>query len=174
MSEAFVNKVAESGIITLDLETYFPKETISVFDMKDFLFMGLILKEKDFREALKTLDTEQYKDKIVALTCTADAVIPMWAYMLAASKLQPVAKDVIFGTEENVRKHLLLKNLQAIDIADYTDQRIVVKGCGETPMPEEAYVAITQRLRPIAKSIMYGEPCSTVPVFKKERQNNPA
>jgi hypothetical protein len=94
--------------------------------------------------------------------------------MLAASKLQPVSKDIIFGSEENARKQLLLKNLQAIDIAEYTDQRIVVKGCGETPMPEDAYVAITQRLRPIAKSIMYGEPCSTVPVFKKERQNNPA
>ena len=174
MSEAFVNKVAESGIITLNLETYFPKYTIAVFDMKDFLFMGLILKEKDFREALKTLDTGTYKDKVVALTCTADAVIPMWAYMLAASKLQPVTKAIMFGSEENARKQLLLKNIEAIDVADYTDKRIVVKGYGETPMPEEAYVAITQRLRPVAKSIMYGEPCSTVPVFKQERQNNPA
>ena len=106
MAEGFVNKVAESGIITLNLEDHYPKEEVKVFDMKDHLFMGLILKEKDFREALKTLDTAAYQNKITALTCTADAVIPMWAYMLIASLLEPVAKEIIFGTEGSVKETL--------------------------------------------------------------------
>lgn len=167
MSEQFVNKVAESGIITLNLEDYFPKEEVKSFDMKDYLFMGLILKEKDFRESLKQLDISIYQDKIVALTCSADAVIPMWAYMLAASALQPVAKEIIFGNEEEVVQQLLIKNIAAINPKEYADQRMVIKGCGELPVKESAYIEITKLLRPFAKSIMYGEPCSTVPVFKK-------
>lgn len=167
MSEAFVNKVAESGIVTLNLEEYYPKEPIAVFDMKDYLFMGLILKEKDFREALKLLDLAPFENKNVALTCSADAVIPMWAYMLAASALQPVAKEIIFGNEEYAAQNLLLKNITAINAAEFTDQRMVIKGCGELPVKEAAYIEITRLLRPFAKSIMYGEPCSTVPVFKK-------
>jgi hypothetical protein len=167
MADAFVNKVAESGIITLNLEDHYPKEEVAVFDMKDHLFMGLILKEKDFREALKTLDTAPYTKKIVALTCSADAVIPMWAYMLAASLLQPVAKEIIFGTEAEVKEKILLRNINAMDESTLADARVVIKGCGELPIGEAAYVAITNKLRPVAKSIMYGEPCSTVPVFKK-------
>lgn len=167
MTEVFVNKVAESGIITLNLEDHYPKDEVVVFDMKDHLFMGLILKEKDFREALKTLDISIYENRIAALTCSADAVIPMWAYMLVASLLQPVAKEVIFGTEEKVKEEILLRNINAINIDELQDARVVIKGCGELPIGESAYVAITQKLRPAAKSIMYGEPCSTVPVFKK-------
>ena len=169
MAEAFVNKVAESGIITLNLEDYFPKDEVQVFDMKDHLFMGLILKEKDFREALKTLDTSVFQNKIAALTCTADAIIPMWAYMLAASLLQPVAKEIIFGTAEEAKEKILLRNIEALSPEEYTDARIVIKGCGELPIGEAAYIAITNKLRPVVKSIMYGEPCSTVPVFKKPR-----
>ena len=167
MAEVFVNKVAESGIVTLNLEDHYPKEDVAVFDMKDHLFIGLILKEKDFREALKTLDTSIYENKIAALTCSADAVIPMWAYMLVASLLQPVAKEIIFGTEEKVKEEILLRNINNINTDDLQDARIVIKGCGELPIGESAYVAITKKLRPVAKSIMYGEPCSTVPVFKK-------
>lgn len=167
MAEMFKNKVAESGIITLDLENYFSKEEIVLFDMKDYLFMGLILKEKDFREALKTIDTSVYNNKIAAITCSADAVIPMWAYMLAATVLQPVAKEIIFGSEAEAKKNILLKNINNIPVDDFIDKRVVIKGCGEQPIPEEAYVRITTMLRPVAKSIMYGEPCSTVPVFKK-------
>jgi hypothetical protein len=167
MSETFVNKVAESGIITLNLEEYYPKEAVAVFDMKDYLFMGLILKEKDFREALKQLDTSIYADKNVALTCTADAVIPMWAYMLVASALQPVAKEIIYGSEEFAVQSLLLKNIAGIPVEEYRDKRTVIKGCGELPVKEAAYIEITKLLRPYAKSIMYGEPCSTVPVFKQ-------
>lgn len=169
MSDAFVNKVAESGIITLDLEKFFPAEPVVVFDLKDYLFMGLILKEKDFREALKNLDTAVYKDKTVALTCSADAIIPMWAYMLVTSLLQPVCKEIIYGTEEAAKKKLLLNNISNIDTADYADKRVVLKGCGENPIPEEAYIEATNKLRPVVKSIMYGEPCSTVPVYKKEK-----
>jgi Protein of unknown function (DUF2480) len=167
MSETFVNKVAESGILTLNLEDYYPKEPVQVFDMKDYLFMGLILKEKDFREALKELDLSVFEHKIVALTCSADAVIPMWAYMLAASALQPVAGDIIFGTEEEAVKSSLKKNISKIPVDEFADKRIVIKGCGELPVTESAYIEITKLLRPVAKSIMYGEPCSTVPVFKK-------
>jgi len=170
MSEVFTNKVAESGILTIDLETYFPKEEIVVFDIKDYLFMELILKEKDFRAALKELSLEKFEDKIVAVTCSADAIIPMWAYMLIAAQLQPVCIHVILGNASEVEKKLLLQNIQRIDISAYIDNRVVVKGCGEKPIPEEAYLEITNKLRPVAKSIMFGEPCSTVPVYKKPKE----
>jgi hypothetical protein len=166
MSEAIVNKVSESGLITLDLEQYYPRDEVVLFDLKDFLFMGLILKEKDFREALKKLDWEAYRNKYVGVTCSADAIIPPWAYMLAASYLQPVAKDVIMGNEKEIHKTIFLQNIQRIDVNEFTGQRVVVKGCGETPIGEFAYMEITKRLRPVAKTIMYGEPCSTVPIFK--------
>ncbi|MBK6379011.1 MAG: DUF2480 family protein [Chitinophagaceae bacterium] len=168
MEAEFVNKVAESGIITLDLEDFYPKDETAVFDMKDHLFMGLILKEKDFREDMKNLDLTPYKDKNIALTCSADAVIPVWAYMLVASYLQPVAKEIIFGDADFLHKTLFLKNIEQINVENYKDQRVVIKGCGELPISETAYVAITNQLRPVVKSIMYGEPCSTVPVYKKK------
>lgn len=164
----FTNKVSESGIISLNLEEYYPKDDIALFDMKDYLFMGLILKEKDFRENLKTLDLSIYTDKVVAVTCSADAVIPMWAYMLVSSNLQPVARDVVFGTMEEVKNTLLLKNIAQLPVNDYEGKRVVIKGCGEIPVGEAAYLQATQLLRPVAKSIMYGEPCSTVPIYKKK------
>ncbi len=166
MSNAIVNKVAQSGLITLNLENYLPKKETVLFDLKDFLFMELILKEKDFREALKNLNWQQYKDKNVALTCTADAVIPLWAYMLVTTYLQPVAADVYVGTADEMQKHLFLKSISAIDTAPYAGQRIVVKGCGDLPIGAFAYAELTRHLLPHVKSIMYGEPCSTVPVFK--------
>jgi hypothetical protein len=165
--EIFVNKVAESGLITLDLEEFYPKGTIKVFDLKGYLFMELILKEKDFRAALQTTDWSVYQDAYVAITCTVDAIIPMWAYMLVASYLQPVAKDVVFGDEQKLINTLFIKNLVSFDAASYVDKRVVVKGCGEVSIPETAYVEITNRLRPFVKSIMFGEPCSTVPIYKK-------
>lgn len=167
MSEQFVNKVAQSGIITLNLEDYYPKGDIKLFDMKDFLFMELILKEKDFREALRQIDLSPYDGKVVALTCSNDAIIPVWAYMLVASLLEPVAKEIIFGDEAFAAQSVLIKNITAINKEMFNDQRVVVKGCGDLPIKEAAYIEITKQLRPFAKSIMYGEPCSTVPVFKK-------
>jgi hypothetical protein len=168
MSDAIINKVAESGLITLDLEDYYPKGEVAVFDLKDYLFMGLILKEKDFRAALQALDWTQYQGKYVAVMCSADAVIPVWAYMLVAAYLQPVAKEVVFGNEEELRKQLLLRNIRQMDVSDFADKRVVIKGCGEVPIGEYAYLEATQLLRPVAKTIMYGEPCSTVPIYKKK------
>jgi hypothetical protein len=168
MNEPFVNKVAESGLVTLDLEKYYPKDEVAVFDMKDHLFMGMILKEKDFREALKNLNWEAYRGKSVGITCSADAIIPVWAYMLAASYLQPVAKDIVMGDEKELHKQQFLKNLSQININEFADHRVVIKGCGETPIGDFAYMEITKLLRPVVKSIMYGEPCSTVPIYKKK------
>jgi hypothetical protein len=167
MNDPIINKVAESGLITLDPAKYYPLGETAIFDLKDFLFMELILKEKDFREALKNLDWERYRDKNVAITCTADAIIPVWAWMLAASYLQPVAKEIVMGDEKELHKTIFLKNLSQININEFADQRIVVKGCGETPIGDFVYMEITKLLRPVVKSIMYGEPCSTVPVYKK-------
>lgn len=168
MSDLIVNKVAGSGIVTLDLEQYLPREPVMAFDLKDHLFMGLILKEKDFREALKNKDWKDYEGKNVSIYCSADAVIPVWAYMLVATYLQPLAREIFTGTESEMQKHLFLRNLAAIDTASFNDQRVVVKGCGEQAIEPFAYTEITRLLRPVAKSIMYGEPCSTVPVFKKK------
>jgi hypothetical protein len=169
MEDVIVNKVAESGLITIDLEEYYPKEETAVFDLKDHLFMGLILKEKDYREALKNLDWSIYQNKNVCLTCTADAVIPVWAYMLTASYLQPVAKEIVFGDEDFLHRSLFLKNLSKLNPADFTDKRVVIKGCGDKNISETAYVEVTRLLRPVVKSIMYGEPCSTVPIYKKTK-----
>lgn len=168
MSETFINKVAESGLISLDLAQYIPNNEIVVFDIKPFLFMELILKEKDFRASLNTVDWSQYQDKIVGIFCSTDAIIPMWANMLIVSNLSPFAKSVYFGNESTIRDLVLLEAIQKIDASVFGDQRIVVKGCGDMPIGESAYIAITQKLRPVAKSIMYGEPCSTVPVYKKK------
>ena len=169
MAEEIINKVAGSALMELDLEDYYPRDELVVFDLKPMLFMELILKEKDFREALTKFDWSPYQDKVVAVTCTADAIIPVWAYMLVAVYLQPVAKDIILGDEKAAHQQMFMENIRAIDIGQYTDKRVVVKGCGDQPIGEFAYLQITKMLRPVAKSIMYGEPCSTVPVFKKSR-----
>ncbi len=168
MENTIINKVAESALTTIDLEEYYPKGETAVFDLKDHLFMGLILKEKDFRAALQTFDWEQFRNKNVAVTCSVDAIIPMWAYMLVASYLSTVAKEVVFGEESNILNTLLVRNVSRIKGEDYTDKRVVVKGCGDVPISEAAYVEITNKLRPFAKSIMYGEPCSTVPIYKRK------
>jgi hypothetical protein len=167
MSDVIVNRVANSGLITINLEHYLPKGDIVVFDLKEHLFMELILKEKDFREGLKNLDWNIYRDKNVALTCSVDAIIPVWAYMLVASYLQEVVQEMYVGTAEEMKKHLFLKNLGAVDVAEFSDERIVVKGCGDVTIDNYAYAEITRILKPVAKTIMYGEPCSTVPIYKK-------
>jgi hypothetical protein len=168
MQETIVNKIAESGIITLNLEDYYPKEEVIVFDLKDFLFMGLILKEKDFRSALQNINWQQYENKIIALTCTADAIIPMWAYMLVATYIQPYAQQVVFGNRETAIASIISKNISNINAHDFAEKRVVIKGCGDIQIPEAAYLEITNKLRPVVKSLMYGEPCSTVPVYKKK------
>ncbi len=168
--EPIVNKVAASSLVTISLEDFLPEEdALIVFDLKPFLFREMILREKDFREALPAHDWNRYEGKHVAITCSADAIIPMWAYMLVASMLQPIAASVFSGDINALRQHLLLQNIAALNAGDYLDQRIVIKGCGNRPVPEGAFIAITNCLRPVVKSIMYGEPCSTVPVYKQKK-----
>jgi hypothetical protein len=167
--DIIINKVAESGIVTLDLTEYMVEDSaIREFDLKPFLFREMILREKDYREALKQHDWSVYQNKHVAIGCSTDAIIPMWANMLAAAYLQPVAASVFYGTRQALQHHLILRNLQQLDVQQYAEKRVVIKGCGDVSAPAEAYVAITEVLLPVVKSLMYGEPCSTVPVFKKK------
>ena len=163
-----INKVAQSGLIEFNLEDYYPQGERVLFDIKKHLFQELILKEKDFRELMKQEDWTKYQDKLVALTCTADAIVPTWAYMLLATALQPFAKKIVFGDLKTLETILFNEALAAINPENYTDQRIVIKGCSNIPVPESAYVELTRILRPVAKSIMYGEACSTVPLYKKK------
>ncbi|SRR5579871_312864 len=168
MSEEILNKVASSSLISIDLEEYYPKGEIVLFDLKPLLFMELILKEKEFRAALQQIDWSKYQDKIVVLTCSADAIIPVWAYMLVTSYLQPIATDIIVGDEKSAASQIVLKRINELNPDDYLDKRIVIKGCGDLQIDSSAYAEITKILVPVVKSIMYGEPCSTVPVYKKK------
>lgn len=170
MENEIVNKVSQSGIITIDLEAFYPQGERVLFDIKDLLYQGLILREKDFREYIKNEDWNKYKDKYVALICSADAIVPTWAYMLLATQIGPVAKKVVFGNLETMETILYSEILNQLKIDDYKDARIVIKGCGNLPVPKAAYVQITSLLLPVAKSIMYGEPCSTVPLYKKGKE----
>ncbi|MFD0793161.1 DUF2480 family protein [Mucilaginibacter litoreus] len=168
IQENIINKVAQSGLVTLDpAQFYTPGERV-VYDIKDNLFHGLILKEKDFREFVKNHDWSLYQDKYVAVTCTADAIVPAWAYMLLANRLAPYAKQVVFGDADVLETVLFVKAVASFDVEQYRDQRIVLKGCGDVPVPVSAYVELTQKLTPVAKSLMFGEPCSTVPIYKRK------
>ena len=169
MEKALVNKVANSNLITINLENYFPNEPIVAFDIKDFLFHGLILKEKDFRQALKEYDWNAYKGSILCVYCSTDAIIPTWAYMLVATYAQDLARKVFQGTKEEYLNHYYHQVIGELDANDYEDERIVIKGCSDKPVPAGAYMALTALLKPVARSIMYGEPCSTVPIYKKPR-----
>ncbi|MGB1216476.1 MAG: DUF2480 family protein [Saprospiraceae bacterium] len=170
MDKPLVNRVANSGLITLNLEDHFPKgETLS-FDLKEYLFMELILKEKDFRQALKEHDWTKYEGKNVLLFCSTDAIIPLWAYMLVIAYLEPVAASVCQGNEAEFLKLSYQQTLAKIDFTQYEGKRIVIKGCSDKPVPPFAYAELTRLLRPHAQSIMFGEACSTVPVFKRPRK----
>lgn len=167
MEEEIINKVAQSELVIIDLEKFYPSEEIVVFDLKNFLFHELILKEKDYREELKNLDWSAFQNKAVAITCSTDAIIPLWAYMLPVTYLQPFAQEIIFGNEKEALNILFLKKISQINPSEFEGKRLVVKGCGDKKIPESAYIEITRILRQVAKSIMFGEPCSTVPIFKK-------
>lgn len=160
------NKVDKSGLITLNLEDYYCRGERVEFDLAKVLFQGLILREKDFREFVKENDWTFYQDKYVALICSVDAIVPLWSYMLLASALQPYAKKVVFGNLETLETVLFSESLSKLNLADYNQQRVIIKGCSKYPVPASAYVFLTSLLRPLAKSIMFGEACSTVPIFK--------
>lgn len=166
--DSIVNKVAESGIISLDLAKYLPEEgTVVLFDIKPFLFREMILKEKDFREAMKSHGWQQYQGKFVAIHCSVDAVIPVWAYMLVTAYLESYAANSYFGTTEELSRKIIAANIGQMNTSEYADKRVVLKGCGDIAIPEIAYIAATEKLKPVVKSLMYGEPCSTVPIYKQ-------
>jgi len=166
--EEIVNKVAGSGIVSIDLEEFYTEGERVIFDIKPYLFMEQILKEKDFREFIKTNNWAGYQDKIVGIICSSEAIVPTWAYMLITLALEPFAKKVFFSDLEELENLLFSESLAGIDPAVYKDARVVIKGCGEKNVPVNAYVQLTSLIKPFAKSIMYGEPCSTVPLYKSK------
>ena len=168
MSEEIINKVAQSGLFTLDLEEYYPREEVVVFDLKPLLFREMILKEKEFRASLQEIDWSGYTGKILAVTCSADAIIPAWAYMLVAAAARPFVRHIVLGDPQTALQQTFLANLQAIDAGSFADKRVIIKGCGDLAIGPFAYLEVTRLLQPVVKSIMYGEACSNVPVFKKK------
>lgn len=166
--EQIVNRVAESGIITLDLESLRADGERVIYDIRQNLFQDMILKERDFRTFIKSNDWSEYEGKNVAITCSVDAIIPTWAYMLLASVISPHANHVVYGGLAELEQSLFQQTISQLDPNEYADKRVVVKGCGDEEVPVFGYTEIVRRLQPVAKSIMYGEPCSTVPVYKKK------
>ena len=168
-----VNRVAQSGLITLDLEDYFPKpEEIVTVDLKEFLFKELILREAEFRDVVKNTDWKKYEGKYVVLHCSTNAIIPMWAYMVLSAQLSVHAKDVACSSLEHAPEIFLYRNLAKLNAEDFNNQRVIVKGCGERKIPEAAFVQIAEQLSKVVRSLMYGEACSSVPVFKKPNDKN--
>ncbi|QEC52101.1 uncharacterized protein DUF2480 [Anseongella ginsenosidimutans] len=168
IQENIVNRVASSGLITIDPARYYTRGERVVYDVKENLFQGLILREKEFRAFLKEHDFSRYEGKLVAITCSADAIVPTWAYMLLASHMEPFAKKVVFGTPDTLETILYLEALDQLDLEQFRDKRLIIKGCADVPVPAAGYVELTNRLRKVAQSIMYGEACSTVPVYKRK------
>ncbi|TDQ17666.1 uncharacterized protein DUF2480 [Algoriphagus boseongensis] len=164
-----VNRVASSSIISLNLEDFYPQEERVVFDLKDFLFQELILKEKDFRQALKNLDWSVYKEKWVAISCSADAIIPTWAYMLVCTYLEGVSKGYVIGSLENLEQHIAELSISGLEMDSFQDRPVVIKGCSKFPIPLFAYGRLVSLLQKASKSLMFGEPCSTVPLYKKAK-----
>ncbi|MDZ4716218.1 MAG: DUF2480 family protein [Cytophagales bacterium] len=166
-----INRVAKSPLVTLDLEALFPAAAIVEFDIKDLLYQELVLREKELREFVKTHPWSNYQGKYVALFCSADAIVPTWAYMLIAIALQPYAQRTVFGTRGMLIEAHFHEALQRLDWESYRDAKVVIKGCGDVHVPESVFVEAATRLRAVAASILYGEPCSTVPLFKRQKQN---
>lgn len=168
MEEQIVNRVLNSKLITIDLEEYYEKDDKVVYDITDELFQGLILREKEFRQHIKENDWSRYEGKYVAITCSADAIVPTWAYMILAVNMRPYAKEIVFGNIEELDKYLIQKNIAQIDGKTFENTKVVIKGCGDLNLSAFAYVEVVKLLQPYCSSIMYGEPCSTVPVYKKK------
>ena len=165
--DSIINKVSESGLLTIDPADFYTPGKRAVIDLKPLLLEEFLLREKDFREYVKTTDWSQYQNAFVTVHCSNDAIIPVWAYMLLTVALEPFAAAIFFGTPDEMEKALFSEKLSGFDPEIYRDKRIVIKGCGNIPVPVSAYMELSKMLRPVVKSIMYGEPCSTVPVYKK-------
>lgn len=172
MAEEIVNRVANSKLAVIDLEAYYPEGRRILFDISDWLWEGLILKEKDFREQAKNHDWSQYQDAYVALTCSTEAIIPGWAYLLLSSYLTPYVNQVVVGSLKTLETIIYSDIINSLDLSDYQNKPVIIKGCADKPIPETAFVLLMQKLQPLARSIMYGEACSSVPLYKKARQPN--
>ena len=168
MSEEIINRVANSKLVTFNLEDLYPKGERVVFDISSWLLEGIVLRESEFREKAKEHDWSQYQDKFVALFCSTDAIVPGWAYLLLSLHLSPFTKKVVVGNLEELESILFAELLKDLDVSEYQNKSIIIKGCAHKPIPQNAYVLLAQKLQPIAKSIMYGEACSSVPLFKKK------
>lgn len=168
MEEEIINRVSNSKLVVVDLEDYYPKGKRTVLDIKDWLFEELVLREKDFRNQVKLHDWSQYKDDYVALTCTSDAIVPAWAFMLLTMQLQPFAKKIVIGSLEQLETSIYQEIIQNLDIQPFEGKPLIIKGCAHKPVPANAYIFLSQRLKPVAQSIMYGEACSSVPLYKRK------
>ncbi len=168
MEDEIINRVAGSKLVVVDLEDYYPNGKRSVLDIKEWLFQELVLREKDFRAHVQQHDWAQYQDHYVALTCTSDAIVPAWAFMLLTMHLQPYAKTIVIGSLEQLETSIYQDIIQNLETDSFVDQPLIIKGCTNKPVPANAYIMLSQKLRPLAKSIMYGEACSSVPLYKKK------
>ena len=170
MAEEILNRVAQSKLITFNLEDFYPKGQRFVFDLSQWLYKGFVLREKDFREQAKDHDWLQYEDKFIALKCSTDAIVPAWAYMLISTYLQPYAKKVVIGELEDLESHLYQEVIENLDVSEFKDQPVIIKGCSNKPVPKNAYIFIIKKLQPVVKSLMYGEACSSVPLYKQPKK----
>lgn len=168
MSNEIINRVASSKLITLNLEDYYPEGKRVLFDIKDWLFEGFVLREKEFRNQVAEFDWSQYQNNYVALTCSSDAIIPAWAFMLLSIQLESFVKKVLIGNLETLETSIYQDILNDLDVSEYKDKPIIIKGCSKKPVPQNAYIMLSNKLKPVAKSIMYGEACSSVPLYKKK------
>lgn len=168
MPDEIINRVASSKLITINLEDYYPDGNRVLFDIKDWLFEGFVLREKDFRNTIAAYDWSQYQDSYVALTCSSDAIIPGWAYMLLSIHLEPFAKQIIIGDLEALETSIYQDVLNKLDVSEFKNKPIIIKGCSKKPVPQNAYIMLATKLKPVVKSIMYGEACSSVPLFKSK------
>jgi len=168
MSEEIINRVAKSNLITFDLEEFYPEGHRAILDIKDWLYEEIILKEREFRAFVEANDWSQYQNQYVALTCSSDAIIPGWAYMLVTSKISPFAKKVVIGNLEQLESAIFQPIIENIDVSDFKDKPVIIKGCANKPVPQNAYIMATIKIQKVAKSVMYGEACSSVPLFKRK------
>jgi len=168
MQDEIINRVANSKLVTINLEDYYPQGKRILFDIKDWLFEGFVLREKDFRDQVKQFNWSQFKDNYVALTCSSDAIIPAWAFILLSIHLEPFAKKTVIGNLELLETSIYQDVLNTLDISGFSNKPIIIKGCSKKPVPQNAYIMLANKLKPIAHSIMYGEACSSVPLYKKK------
>lgn len=169
MSDEIINRVANSKLVTIDLEDYYPKGERVLLDIKDWLLEGLVLREKDFRQHASEHNWQQYENSYVALTCSTDAIVPAWAYMLLSTYLEPYAAKIVIGDLTTLETSIYQHIIHQLDVSEFQDKPIIIKGCSNKPIPDNAYIQLTTKLKPIAKSIMYGEACSSVPLYKKPK-----